>query len=256
VIRSRLRWAVRRALIRTRPGTRLWWRWQGLRHELDFWSDWFELRGGPRWADDYLRRTQPAPLIDDPLVTARLDEIPRVDVRILDVGAGPLTRLGTRYPGKRIDLVAADPLAEEYDVLLRRFGIEPAVRTIEAPGERLLERFPRSSFDIAYAVNSIDHSYEPLRIVENMLALVRPDGVVLLRHTRNEGEHRRFSGPHQWNFDFVDGDIVIWNHAVEHSLGRALGARADVQGWIEHDEVLVRIAPREVEGSGSGRVRE
>jgi SAM-dependent methyltransferase len=243
LVPSRLKSAVRRALLRTRAGTRLWWRSQGLRHELDFWSDWFELRGGPRWSDDYRRRLEPEPLIDDLLVTERLDEIAGTDVKIIDVGAGPISRLGNRYPGKRIDLAAADPLADEYDGLLTRYGIEPYVRTVEAHGERLLERFPAGSFDIAYAVNSLDHSYDPLRIVENMLALIRPDGIVLLRHGRNEGQHRRFSGPHQWNFDVADDHVVIWNHVVTNRLDDAFRHRADIRGWIERDEVLVRITP-------------
>ena len=244
MVPSRLKSAVRRALLRTRPGTRLWWRSQGLPHELAFWSDWFELRGGPRWEQDYRRRLEPAPLIDDPLVTERLDELAATDVKVIDVGAGPISRLGNRYPGKRIDLVAADPLADDYDQLLRRFGVEPYVRTVKAHGERLLERFTTGSFDIAYAVNSLDHSYDPLLIVRNMVALVHPEGAVLLRHTRNEAEHRRFSGPHQWNFDVVEGEVLIWNHAVRHALVSAFAGWADVHGWVEDDEVLVRITAR------------
>jgi SAM-dependent methyltransferase len=244
VVPSRLKWAIRRALLRTRSGTRLWWRSQGLPHELAFWSDWFQLRGGPRWGEDYRRRLEPDPLIDDPLVAERLDEIAGTDVRIIDVGAGPISRLGNRYPGKRVDLVAADPLADDYDSLLRRFGIEPYVRTVKVHGERLLERFPPSSFDIAYAVNSLDHSYDPLLIVRNMVALVHPDGAVLLRHTRNEAEHRRFSGPHQWNFDVVGGQVLIWNHAVKHVLDSAFAGGTHVRGWVEGDEVLVRITFR------------
>ena len=65
-----------------------------------------------------------------------------------------------------------DPLATHYDRLLRRFDIQPAARTIGAHGERLLRHFPRESFDIAFAVNSLDHSYDPLLIVANMLDLV------------------------------------------------------------------------------------
>jgi SAM-dependent methyltransferase len=215
----------------------------GRDHELDFWTSWLEQRGG-RWSEDYARRLAPAPLIDDELVTARLDEIDRVDVKIIDVGAGPVSKLGTHYPGKNIEVVAVDPLADEYDRLLARFGVEPPVRTIRAHGERLLVRFAPASFDIAYAVNSIDHSYDPVRVVQNMLALVRPDGVVLLRHRLNEGEHERYVGLHQWNFDVQDTDLVIWNHAATSSLRRALNGRGDVEAWIKDDMALARVTPR------------
>ncbi len=177
-------------------------------------------------------------------MTGWLDGIDRVDLRIIDVGAGPVSKLGIRYPGKSIEVVPVDPLAQQYERLLRRFGVEPPVRTIEAHGEHLLSRFAPASFDIAYAVNAVDHSYDPMRIIQNMLALVRPDGVVLLRHRLNEGEHERYVGLHQWNFDVRGGDLVIWNHVVSHSVRRALDARADVTAWIEDDVALARVRPR------------
>lgn len=247
----RLRWTIRRALIRTRVGRRLWWRSRGREHELDFWTAWLETKGAGAWGEDYARRLGPAPLIEDELVTAWLDEIDRVEVKIIDVGAGPITKLGTRYPGKSIEVVPVDPLAGEYDRLLSRFGVEPPVRTIEAHGERLLRHFGPASFDIAYAVNSIDHSYDPVRIIGNMLTLVRPDGAVLLRHRLNEGEHERYVGLHQWNFDVRDGDLVIWNHAVTQSLRHALGARGDVEAWIEDDMAVARVAPSSEGGEGA-----
>lgn len=195
------------------------------------------------WHEDYERRLTQAP-IEDPLVTAQLDRLERGHVRIIDIGAGPLTRLGTRYPGKTVEVVPVDPLAEEYDRLLSRFGVEPPVRTVKAHGERLLRSFAPASFDIAYAVNSLDHSYDPLLIIENMLSLVRPDGAVLLRHVRNEGERQRYVGLHQWNFDARDGDLVVWNHAASHSLRGALDLGGDVAAWIEDEWVLVRVTAR------------
>jgi SAM-dependent methyltransferase len=238
-----LRWRLRRALIWTPAGRRFWWRSHGRHHELDFWESWFEQKGAA-WGEDYARRVGPAPLIDDPLITEQLDELDHLDIRILDVGAGPITKVGVRYPGKRITVVPVDPLAAYYDRLLRRYDIQPAVRTIEAHGERLLRHFSRESFDIAFAVNSLDHSYDPLLIVANMLELVVPEGVVLLRHARNEGEHRSYSGLHQWNFDVDQGDLVVWNHAFERRLSEQLGPAASVEAWLEDGQVLVRVRPR------------
>jgi SAM-dependent methyltransferase len=229
-------------LLRTRLGTWLWWRSHGREDELGFWSAWFDQHGAS-WQADYARRVQPAPPIEDPLVTEWLDRLERDTVRIIDVGAGPLTKLGVHYRGKNVSVVPVDPLARHYDRLLRAHGIEPAVRTIEADGERLLRQFPRQSFDIAYAVNSVDHSYDPLLVISNMTELVARDGAVLLRHTRNEGERRGYSGPHQWNFDAVDGDLRVWNHAGERRLSEVLGDDASVEAWVDEGQVLVRVRP-------------
>ena len=62
-------------------------------------------------------------------------------------------------------------------------------------------------------VNSLDHSADPFTIISNMVGLVRPGGIVLLRHKRNEGESARYGGLHQWNFDVVDDSLIVWNNA-------------------------------------------
>jgi len=228
--------------MRASVGRQLWWRSHGRRDEVDFWAAWLETKGA-RWPDDFARRVAPDPLIEDPLVTAWLDGLEQQDVRIIDVGAGPLTKLGVRYPGKNVTVVPVDPLAVEYDKLLKRYGIVPAVPTVEAHGEQLLRHFRPGSFDVAYAVNSLDHSYDPVRIIVNMVAVVRSDGAVLLRHAQNEGEQQRYCGLHQWNFEADGGDLVVWNHAVRRSLSAELEPGARVEAWVDRDEVLVRVRP-------------
>ena len=37
--------------------------------------------------------------------------------RVLDVGAGPLSSLGTHVPGRDVEIIAVDPLADIYDEL-------------------------------------------------------------------------------------------------------------------------------------------
>jgi SAM-dependent methyltransferase len=209
---------------------------------MDFWQAWFEREGG-RWADDYRKRLEADAPIDDPLVTARLAKLEQREVSILDVGAGPITKLGTSYPGKAVSVVAVDPLADQYARLLRNHGIDPPVRTIKCHGERLLKRFAPHTFDIAFAVNSVDHSYDPIRIIRNMVAVVKPVGVVLLRHVRNEGERQAYYGPHQWNFDVEEGRLVLWNARGRTNVGDELEPGARVEAWIEGDQALARIYP-------------
>jgi SAM-dependent methyltransferase len=174
-------------------------------------------------------------------VRAELDRSPAEEVTILDVGAGPLTWLGYRYPGKKLTIVPVDPLADEYDRLLRNAGLEPPVRTIRVAGEALLEHFQPASFDIAYATNALDHSADPLTIISNMVTVVRPGGAVVLRHKRNEGQSARYSGLHQWNFDAVDEGLLLWNEAVEVNVGSALAGRATTAAWLEDKEVVTRV---------------
>jgi SAM-dependent methyltransferase len=222
-------------------GRRLLWR---TRHasEVDFWAGW--LVGAPgteEWKSDRDARLDPDTQIVDPLVHAELDRNPAEAISILDVGAGPVTKLGFRYPGKTLTIVAVDPLADEYERLLRDAGLDPPVRTIRVAGEALVEHFGRGRFDIAYATNALDHSADPFIIISNMVAVVRPGGVVVLRHKRNEGESARYWGLHQWNFDVVDNSLLLWNNAAEVNVGSALAERAETSAWIEQDEVVARL---------------
>lgn len=224
-----------------RVGRRLWWRGRK-RNEVDFWAGW--LTGAPgteQWADDREERLNPETEIRDPVVRKELERNPAEEIAILDVGAGPLTWLGYRYPGKRLTIVPVDPLAEEYDELLRDAGLEAPIRTIRVAGEELLEHFGPASFDIAYATNALDHSADPLTIISNMVTVVRPGGVVILRHKRNEGQSARYSGLHQWNFDAVGDSLLLWNEAAEVDVGSALAGRAATTAWLENHEVVARL---------------
>jgi SAM-dependent methyltransferase len=221
-----LRSRIRRELMRSRLGRRLVWR-MGKGTEVDFWRDW--LVGAPgteEWASDRKSRLDPEAQIRDPLVREELERNPAEEISILDVGAGPLTALGYRYPGKKLAIVPVDPLADQYDRLLREAGLDPPIHTIGVAGEALLEHFGLGTFDIAYAVNALDHSADPFLIISNMIAVVHPGGTVLLRHKRNEGQSARYGGLHQWNFDAVDGSLLLWNNAVHVDVGSALEGRA------------------------------
>jgi SAM-dependent methyltransferase len=225
----------RQVLWRTRKGS-----------EVDFWAEW--LVGAPgteQWTSDRESRLAPDTQIRDPLVRAELERNPAGEISILDVGAGPVTGLGFRYPGKTLKIVAVDPLAEEYERLLREAGLDPPIRTIRVAGEALVERFGPNSFDIAYASNALDHSADPLTIISNMAAVVRAGGIVLLRHKRNEGESARYWGLHQWNFDVVDDSLLVWNNAVEVNVGSALEGRAVTTAWISDGEVIARLVVNE-----------
>jgi hypothetical protein len=112
-------------------------------------------------------------------------------------------------------------------------------------GEELPEHFGSRRFDIAYAVNALDHSADPFTIISNMVAVVRPGGIVLLRHKRNEGESARYGGLHQWNFDVAGDSLLVWNNAVEVNVGSALEGRAVTKAWISHGEVIARLVVSE-----------
>jgi SAM-dependent methyltransferase len=231
----------RRALMHSSLGRRFWWRARK-GTELDFWSAWLVgAPGAEEWAGDRELRLSPDTEIRDPLLRAELDRIAAEEVSILDVGAGPITKVGFRYPGRKLTIVPVDPLADDYDRLLRDAGLDPPIRTIRVAGEDLLDHFGPGTFDIACATNSLDHSADPVRIISGMVGVVRRGGVVLLKHKRNEGESARYGGLHQWNFD-VDGErLLVWNNAADVNITDTLAGRAETKAWRSGNEVVARL---------------
>lgn len=181
--------------------------WQaGIQHELQFWDEYLRAKGG-KWAEEYERRmNSKTPL--QPRPAALLSEGRRA--KVLDVGAGPLTYLGKVHNGEKIDLIAVDPLALEYDKLIEKHHVSPPVRTQKAAAEELTKKFELESFDLVFARNCIDHAYSPEVAVLEMIALVKSGCYVLMEHRQNEAEHEQYMGLHQWNFSMTaTGDFII-----------------------------------------------
>ena len=234
---------VRRLRNARRSPREVWER--SLDSELDYWEGWIERGGsGPgRVTDSFEWRLDPRSEVEHPIreVIARIHG---AVVSILDVGAGPLTSVGKHYPGKRLEIVAVDPLAGEYARLLERAGIAPPVRTRPGEAEELLDQFEPASFDIAHADNALDHCADPMRAIDAMFAVVRPGGYVVLRHGRNEAERNRYAGLHQWNFDLEGGGLILWGAGARHDVGRRLGPDAAVACSAEGPDVVCVIGKR------------
>jgi SAM-dependent methyltransferase len=224
-------------------------RWgAGLEYEASFWQRWLETQGA-EWPEDFARRVAEVQPVTDRLVLECLRRLGGETVSVLDVGAGPISLVGTTAPGKTVRVTAVDPLAETYAKLLSDAGIRPQVQTEQCDGERLLERFDAGSFDLAYARNCVDHSYDPIRVIENMLAVVRPNGFVVLEHRANEGEREAYSGLHQWNFDVDDGKLLLWNTSSRRDVGASLQTPALAWFRRDHDGWLVAVFQRRPERS-------
>ena len=109
-----------------------------------------------------------------------------------------------------------------------------------------------NSFDVAYALNTLDHSYEPIRAIQQMVAVVRPGGIVLLQHQPNEAEHASYTGLHQWNFDCADGDCLVWRPGKKRRLREELAGQATVAA-SKADGVVTAVITKSDGQTASGK---
>jgi SAM-dependent methyltransferase len=243
---------MRRALVRSKASLlrrygllRSDWE-NSLPEEVQFWA---KALSDPHanWSyEEFARRTDPELPLQDELRDLLHPHCGNV-ARILDVGAGPLTRVGKVWKGKSLDIIATDPLAEEYDKILEKVGIKPLIRTIAVQGEKLTEHFAHATFDLAYASNSLDHAKDPLEIIRQMTLMVKPGSHIYLWHFVNSGIEERYTGLHQWNFYGASDDLFVDDGRKYNSVQKFLGPNYRVQSKCEHDfgcEVVVTTIAR------------
>jgi SAM-dependent methyltransferase len=203
---------------------------------VDFWRECLPERIAT--SPEYRRRMDPNGYVGDFFLAEHVERIDSDHVSIIDVGSGPLTAVGQHYPGKRLSVTATDALSGDYNRLMDEQGIAPPVRPVECSGEDLLEVFEPGSFDIAYGLNAVDHTFDPVRVISNMVAVVRPGGFVVLVHRRREAVRECYRHMHQWNFDIDDDDFVVWRTTKEmHNVTELLHSSAtttcvDHDGWV------------------------
>jgi SAM-dependent methyltransferase len=187
---------------------------RGIKDELEFWDGYFATKGD-QWPEDYKNRLDPKREIE-PWLMDRFNDPP--SAKILDVGAGPLTVLGVMYEGQKLDITACDPLAPFYAQLIEKHDVKRPVPTQTAFAEDLTSFFRANTFDLVHCRNALDHSFDPIMGIGQMLAVAKIGGRAILRHMTNEAERAAYDGLHQWNFNQEDGDFIVWNKAKRVNL--------------------------------------
>ncbi len=216
-----------------------------LPEELRFWDYWLTTDDAEVAPSRQNRlRARERPLLDRLASSASDNE----QVRVLDVGAGPLTTLGTLINGRSAEVVAIDPLANQYTELLERAGIEPPIPTIHGEGENLVSQFGENAFHGVYCANALDHCYAPMQVFRQMVSVVKPGGLVEVLCFNNVGEMEQYQGLHQWNITIRDGRPTIWNKSAEIDVGSELEGLASPEGEI-NDANLVVIQIRKTSAS-------
>jgi SAM-dependent methyltransferase len=209
------------------------WR-SGIQFEIEFWQNWIETRGA-QWPDRFREKFDP----DTPLkVDRQYVRVPGSgEYFVLDVGAGPATR-GKRIPGVDVKVMAVDPLADLYIYLLVKAGLTSPVPTVRVAAEDLLEVLGHHRFDLITCRNALDHSYDPIGALQQMVKVAKPGGDIQLEHATNEGVNASYGGFHSWNFEVVDGRFHVWRpdglsvYPDELLEGvERIHAEADAAGW-------------------------
>lgn len=216
-------------------------RWlDGIEVELNFWNKWAAEDGGI-YNKDFLRRIADAPEIED----ERFITFSNNPFRVLDAGAGPISSFGIMSSLGKIELTACDPLADAYAQVLEANKIVPYVKTEFAYFERLTDKYEKNYFDHVHVRNALDHAFDALTGIYELLHVLKVNGTLRLVYAENEAEHEHYQGFHQWNFTEENGEFIIWNRDININISDALRNIADVNvttKTIEGGRRLIDVA--------------
>jgi len=150
-------------------------------------------------------------------------------IRILDVGAGPVSVAGIVSTNSSLEITrdCTDPLGDIYTKLLEEQGISSPTY-ISKPAEELDTALNTESYDYIFCRNALDHSFDCPRAITSLLTLLKPGGIMRLRHYENEGIYANYSGFHRWNFMEAGGEGLIFSQISSHNIRSLVSPMASV----------------------------
>ena len=119
-----------------------------------------------------------------------------------------------------VKIEAIDPLADAYSEIMKQHHISPSVQTKRGEGENVVEIFGSKKFDLVFARNCLDHSYDAIKAVTEMIQATKPGGIIYLWHNQDEAESLSYQGLHQWNFHLDKNELLVWKGNRQLNVNR------------------------------------
>jgi SAM-dependent methyltransferase len=220
----------------------------GILHEVDFWTS--AISKPTRQATINAFASNPAPLEFTGMKPGLIESVVAdLDCNVvLDVGCGMSYFNYPKFLGRDIDFHLVDPLAHFYNEIAHTKNLQ--VPDIEfAFVEYLSMTFPPESAAAIVIINALDHSFDPVKGVLECLKVLKPGGVLYMRHHANEAERQAHHGLHQQNFENRHGNLVFWNDAGSTNISELLAGAATVDSQTEDDVVVTVITRTAPEGT-------
>ena len=185
---------------------------QDINSELSYWDRELSLEG--KYPQAIIGRSDPDKMISEyPVYISRFIEeltiknsrIPRV----LDVGSGPLSMFAYGAVQGLIELVAVDPLADRYKLLLQKYGFKLGYDLIQCSGEDLRTIYSPETFDLAWIYNALDHSEDPEYVLREMVDVLKPGGYLIFQGWSREGSANNWQGMHHHDIYLEPGGMLM-----------------------------------------------
>lgn len=210
----------------------------GIYSEIKFWDNMIKTNGGiydkNKWYTT-INKNRPFVLEDDIPV-----ELYGKNFDFIDVGSGPFSRCGFLTDKVILNHTAVDPLADAYNVLKSKAGIDTEINLKTGFVEILDKYFEPDSFDMVHMSNSLDHSFDPILGIYQLINICRIGGKVILRHKENEAESAAYEGFHQWNLsvNVSENKFIIWRDDEKYNINEIFSNYVEIKCSVDSIEPI------------------
>lgn len=205
----------------------------GIPDEIRFWNAYMRTQGGEysanfNWTVDSQKKFQLEEDLDLSLGACKF----------IDVGSGPFSRCGRLTDLVDLEVEAVDPLGDVYEQLKEKYSLRNGINVKSGFVECLDKKYEANSFDMVHMSNSLDHCFDPIFGIYQLIRICKIGGKVILRHKENEAVTECYNGLHQWNLSChrAPGELWIWNKDLEYNVNTEFAEYVDVECYIDQEE--------------------
>lgn len=166
--------------------------------------------------------------------------------KFVDLGCALSYTFGTKLDGIAIEIDRVDPLASFYNKILQKYApYRPKIKY--GMIECISACYEKNSVDLIHVRNALDHSSDPILGIMECLECLRVGGVLYLNHHRNEALREGYRGFHQYNIDFEDGKLIVWNEKSRFNLNSLLAEFSIVDCSVTDRGEVVGVITKKLE---------
>lgn len=208
---------------------------RGLKNEISFWKKFVEEQGGESFYG-WERMVSPTRIFE-----LEKDIPPQQygsEYKFIDIGSGPFSRCGIVTDKVNLVSVWVDPLAGVYEKLKEDNQLNDNIDLETGFVEFLDRRFSENTFDMVHMSNSLDHCFDAVYGIMQLLNICKIGGLVILRHHENEAERGNYTGLHQWNLSLnnPENSFIIWRKDIRYDICKIFDEYADIKLYPNQEE--------------------